>query len=1041
QGASFFRECRRVLENGGRVRVATPDLDFLVDVYSTDWRRNMPEWSKYGYEWIANRAEQLNLVMREWEHRWLYNEEELVRLASMAGLAPLERCQLGESTEPRFRGIDYREGSTLIYEFVKGRPAPREDEPLVSIVMTAFNPRYFETALESALAQTYRNLEVVIGDDRCTNEIERMVAAHPDSRIRYQHNPANLGEKQNLIECFARARGEYVKFLNDDDLLLPECVARMVRCLNQHPEVTLVTSHRQRIDVTANALPEIAPTRRPVQQDSIIDGVSAIRAMLESGLNFIGEPSTTMFRRADLAPTQPNILSFAGREAIGTVDVTMWTNLLSRGDLIYLTDTLSSFRIHPEQAQKSADYLEHQAGAARQQILFDARRMGLLGQSGPLTLGTRPLAGAPGHEQQVSPAATPRPAVPGTRVSVVIPLWNNVEYSRKCLAAISKHTPAGWYEIVIVDNGSTDGTRAMLAALPPGAATVISNAKNLGFAKACNQGAQAATGEYVLFLNNDTEPESGWIEPLIAVLDADASVAAVGSKLLYPDRTIQHAGVVIIEDRSSLTPLVAKHLFHQLPGDSPEANRIRTYQALTAACLLVRRSSFDEVGGFDEGYWNGYEDVDLCFKLQARRWKLVYQPDSAVIHHESKSGPERFSKADENVRRLQERWAGKIAPDVIREQDGKSIRTDSSFPRAYDSPLAPAKPPSAATAASPGLVSLVMLTCNQLRYTRECLESIQKHTPEPHEIIFVDNGSSDGTVKWLKRQAHDHAHYRLIENPSNLGFARGCNQGIEAARGEYILLLNNDVLVTHQWLAGLIECLEREPHSGFAGPMTNQISGPQRVPNAAYPSGATGLDAYAAEFRERNRGRRIPMRRVVGFCMLFRRELVRTVGLLDERFGSGNFEDDDLCLRAAALGLTNVVAGDVFIHHHGSRTFAGNRMNFADAMTGNRSLYAAKWNAVPADSPLGRRVRAVMAVEQAAELHARGETAAAIQRIIEELRGAPGERILLDGLLRILIDSKNFTEAAEMLASMPAESDDPVRLALTGLCSVGQGQA
>ena len=281
QGVAFFRECRRVLVNGGRVRVATPDLDFLVKVFDTDWRLNMAEWSKYGYEWIANRAEQLNLVMREWGHRWLYNEEEMVRLASVAGLEPLERCALGESSEPRLRGVDYREGSTLIYEFVKARPAVRTDDPLVSVVITAYNPRYFTSALESALAQTYRHLEIVIGDDRPSGEIERLVSRYADERIRHHRNPENLGEKRNLIECFARARGEYIKFLNDDDLLHPECVERMVRCLDRCPDVTLVTSHRQCIDAEGKHLPDLKATRRPVRDDGVIDGVSLARALLE----------------------------------------------------------------------------------------------------------------------------------------------------------------------------------------------------------------------------------------------------------------------------------------------------------------------------------------------------------------------------------------------------------------------------------------------------------------------------------------------------------------------------------------------------------------------------------------------------------------------------------------------------------------------------------------------------------------------------------------------------------------------------------------
>ena len=134
------------------------------------------------------------------------------------------------------------------------------------------------------------------------------------------------------------------------------------------------------------------------------------------------------------------------------------------------------------------------------------------------------------------------------------------------------------------------------------------------------------------------------------------------------------------------------------------------------------------------------------------------------------------------------------------------------------------------TAGKPkGLISIVILTFNQLNFTKECVKSIQMHTLEPHEVIFVDNGSKDGTVSWLCELVRENPHYGLIENRENLGFAKGCNQGIEAATGKYLLLLNNDVVVTEGWLLGMLECLNRHPGIGIVGPMTNQISGIQKI--------------------------------------------------------------------------------------------------------------------------------------------------------------------------------------------------------------------
>ena len=262
------------------------------------------------------------------------------------------------------------------------------------------------------------------------------------------------------------------------------------------------------------------------------------------------------------------------------------------------------------------------------------------------------------------------------RVSIIIPVFNKAEYTRKCLESIWRHTPSEQYEIVIVDNASTDGTGKYLKGLGD-KVKILTNRENLGFAKACNQGAAIASSEYLLFLNNDTEPRAKWLEPLIKMLDGSQSIAAVGSKLLFPDGTIQHAGIVIVDDRKLSDPLLAKLAYYREPSNLPEVNRLRTCQALTAACLLVKRNAFEQVGGFDEGYWNGYEDVDLCFKLQEKGWLMVYQPESVAVHYESQSGPERFRKVNWNIERLHQKWLGKVKPDMIIKEDGSISATDA----------------------------------------------------------------------------------------------------------------------------------------------------------------------------------------------------------------------------------------------------------------------------------------------------------------------------------------------------------------------------
>ena len=247
--------------------------------------------------------------------------------------------------------------------------------------------------------------------------------------------------------------------------------------------------------------------------------------------------------------------------------------------------------------------------------------------------------------------------------SIVIPVFNRVDLTTQCLRSLIANSSGVAYQVIIVDNGSTDGTAELCARLG-GNAVVIRNEENQGFAIACNQGAAAAESDLVVFLNNDTEPEPGWLPPLLEPLHLQADVGAVGAKLLFPNRTVQHAGVILIE-RPDYPHLHAVHMPYHVPEDDPLANRRRDVSVATAACLAVRRSAFEAAGGFDEGYWNGYEDVDLCLTLRSMDWRIVYEPRSVVIHHESASGRERFIKVDDNVTRLQQRWAGRAVPDIV----------------------------------------------------------------------------------------------------------------------------------------------------------------------------------------------------------------------------------------------------------------------------------------------------------------------------------------------------------------------------------------
>ncbi|MFB0515828.1 MAG: glycosyltransferase [Candidatus Neomarinimicrobiota bacterium] len=264
--------------------------------------------------------------------------------------------------------------------------------PLISVVIPAYNQRYFKASLESALNQTYPHLEILICDDCRNGDIKAVVdeVAAADERIRYVKNEKQLGRYGNYQRCFELAAGEYVKYLNDDDLLHPDCVTLLARCLQRYPGVTLVTSHRQIIDERGNPLIDLPSTQRMVSDDSLLEGRSVCNAMLSKKLNFVGEPTTAIFRKRDLEDVSPSINTFGGIQFEYINDVAMWLNLLGKGDLIYLVKTLSYFRLHSEQGQEAPDAVQR-SQVFWEDILEQGQRLGYWHPEWPVEIKFQPL--------------------------------------------------------------------------------------------------------------------------------------------------------------------------------------------------------------------------------------------------------------------------------------------------------------------------------------------------------------------------------------------------------------------------------------------------------------------------------------------------------------------------------------------------------------------------------------------------------------------------------------------------------------------------
>ncbi len=297
------------------------------------------------------------------------------------------------------------------------------------------------------------------------------------------------------------------------------------------------------------------------------------------------------------------------------------------------------------------------------------------------------------------------------------------------------------------------------------------------------------------------------------------------------------------------------------------------------------------------------------------------------------------------------------------------------------------------------LVTSIIIPCfNQLELTRHCLRALLRHTRPPWEPIVIDNGSTDGTGTYLAGvQDSSPAPVTVIANGVNRGFPAAINQGLQVARGEYLVLLNNDAVVTDSWLDQLIALAnarattngdqegttkhakhtkgnspgegttestegtkgerdgttnqtnltnkkgsdETEIKIGLVGPMSNYASPPQLVENVPCRE-VEEMHAFARRWREEHRGKWFTAAKLSGFCLLMKRAVYETIGGLDGRFGLG-FSDDDLAERARRAGFELAVAHDLFIPHFGSRTFAGNGIDTERQLQQNGREFAEKW--------------------------------------------------------------------------------------------------
>jgi len=493
-----------------------------------------------------------------------------------------------------------------LQELLLQRNARHAFEPMISVLMPVYRPplRYLRFALDSLLNQTYANWEACLADASNDATISAMLEEYTgrDPRFRLIRLATNDGIAGNTNAALAQARGEFVAFLDHDDDLAPFALFEIATALNAQADADVLYSDEdKRTESGTRVEPHFKPDWSPEYLQS---------------LNYICH---LLVLRRELAMQVGGLRP--GYEGAQDYDLVLRATAAARR-IVHIPKILYHWRMHAASTAHSSA-AKPDAALAGQRALADHFDQSLT----PASVDCRSVPGIyrVRHHLPVQP-----------RITVIIANRDQPEMLRQCLATVesSGYENLDW---IIVENGSTQAATWDLyrewQARPR--RKVVTWEKPFNFAAVNNFAADQADGELLLFLNNDiSSAETDWLHNL-AALAMQPEVGAVGAKLRYPDGMIQHGGIILGMGG------IAGHTHLDFPGDAPGYMRRLQFThncaAVTAACMLVPKSVFDEVGGFDEGFVLAFNDVDLCMRIREAGYRIVWMPDAELVHHESKT--------------------------------------------------------------------------------------------------------------------------------------------------------------------------------------------------------------------------------------------------------------------------------------------------------------------------------------------------------------------------------------------------------------------
>lgn len=536
------------------------------------------------------------------------------------------------------------------------------DPPKIAVLMPVFNPnpQWLQEAIDSVCDQLYPHWQLCIADDCSTDPRVREVlerAAAGDQRIWVVFREQNGHISAASNTALELVEAPWVALLDHDDRLAEDALAWVARSIVEHPQLRMIFSDEDKIDANGSRRdPYFKCDWNPI----LMEGQNAVCHLGVYATGLVREVGG--FR--------------VGYEGAQDHDLTLrCSRQLRREQILHLPRVLYHWRVHAGSTATGAEAKPYSCGAAQRVVADHLRSLNQAATAVDCTpVGLQPRFGPP---------------VDPPRVSVIIPTRNGFAVLEPCLRSLLEHTHYPNLEVLVVDNGSDDpSTLAFLAELEAvGSIRVLPDPSPFNYSALNNRAVEQATGEFICLMNNDIEViQPDWLIQMLAY-GQRPGVGAVGARLLYPDRTIQHGGVILGIGG------VAGHVHHGLAQDDSgyycRAQLAQEMSAVTAACLLVRKSHYQAVGGLNaENLRVAFNDVDFCLKLVEHGLHNVYAARAVLLHHES------VSRGHENTPAKQARFAAEVA--WMQQRWGDRLTSDSAYNPNLDlehAPFSLATPP------------------------------------------------------------------------------------------------------------------------------------------------------------------------------------------------------------------------------------------------------------------------------------------------------------------------------------------------------------